>query len=277
MKIFITGKNGFIAKNLILRLLQDNHIIGTSSQGDDVKTKLEDFSPDIICHLAVEGYNPDKMVQSNILLTHIILEYCKNNPIQKLLIFGSSSEYGRKDKPIKETDLLEPQTMYEGTKACATLLSRCYAYTYNIPTTVIRPMSVYGPLEKAHKFMQLLFSKKLRYINEAYHDWIYIDDFIEATLTVINYEEDEIFNIVNIGYGIQYSNTYVVEVVERLMDYKFNNTIDDTKGKVYDSMNWVCDPTLLNNKYKFFPKYTIEEGITKYYEAFKNSLINEQT
>ena len=42
-------------------------------------------------------------------------------------------------------------------------------------------------------------------------------------------------------------------------------------------MNWVCDPTLLNNKYKFFPKYTIEAGIAAHYEEFKNSLISEHT
>jgi nucleoside-diphosphate-sugar epimerase len=138
-------------------------------------------------------------------------------------------------------------------------------------------MSVYGPLEKPNKFMTLLFSKKLKYLNEAYHDWIYIDDFIEGTLTVMNYEEEDIFNIVNIGYGKQYSNTFIVEEVEKLMNYKFNYVIDDAKGKVYDSRNWVCDPTLLNNKYKFFPKYTIEEGIAAQYEEFKKSLINEQT
>jgi nucleoside-diphosphate-sugar epimerase len=277
MKIFITGKNGFIAQTLIIRLLEDNHIIETSSQGDDLKLKLEEFQPDIIYHLAAETITNDKMVESNILLTHIILEYCRHNPIKKLLVFGSSSEYGRKTVPIKETDLLEPQTMYEGTKACATLLSRCYAYTYNIPTTVIRPMSVYGPLEKPNKFMTLLFSKKLKYLNEAYHDWIYIDDFIEGTLTVMNYEEVEIFNIVNIGYGKQYSNTFIMKEVEKLMDYKFNCVIDEIKGKVYDSMSWVCDPTLLNNKYKFFPKYTIQEGLAAHYHIFKNSLISEHT
>ena len=275
MKIFITGKNGFIAQHLLKNLLNAGHIIEGSSQSDDVYSKLEEFQPDIIYHLAAETITNDKMVDSNILLTRTILEYCRHNPIKKLLIFGSSSEYGRKNTVIKETDLLEPQTIYEGTKACATLLSRSYAYTYSIPTTVIRPMSVYGPLEKSYKFMTLLFSKKLKYLNEAYHDWIYIDDFIEGALTVMNYQEEEIFNIVNIGYGKQYSNTFIVEEVEKLMNYKFNYIIDETKGKVYDSMSWVCDPTLLNNKYKFFPKYTIQEGLAAQHEEFKKSLIIE--
>jgi nucleoside-diphosphate-sugar epimerase len=138
-------------------------------------------------------------------------------------------------------------------------------------------MTVYGPHEKTYKLITQLFSNKLKYLNEAYHDWIYIDDFIEGMITVMNYKEEEIFNIVNIGYGKQYSNTFIVKEAEYLMNYKFNYVIDQTKGLAYDSMNWVCDPNLLNNKYKFFPKYTIQEGLAAYYEWFKKSLISEQT
>ena len=277
MKFFITGKNGFIAQHLIKRLLNDEHIVETSSQNDNIINKLELFKPDIICHLGAELYNENKMVESNIILTHRILEYCRQNPIQKLLIFGSSSEYGRKLTHMKESDILEPETIYEATKACATLLSRGYAYTYKIPITIIRPFSVYGPGEKPNKLLSIIFSKKLTSINNANHDWIYIDDFIEGTLTVMNYKEDSIFNIVNIGYGTQYSNTEILTIAKNIMNYKFNLNIENTNRKTYDSMNWVCDPTLLNNKYKFFPKYTIEAGIAAHYEEFKNSLMSEHT
>jgi nucleoside-diphosphate-sugar epimerase len=250
MKIFITGRNGFIATNLRLRFKKDGHEIGSSSQGDDISSKLNEFRPDVICHLAMEGLNPDKMVESNILLTHKILEYCRHNTIQKLLIFGSSSEYGRKQHAITENDVLEPQTMYEGTKACATLLARSYAYTYKIPTVVIRPMSIYGPHEKDFKFMTRLF---------------------------MNYKDTDIFDIVNIGLGVQRTNREVVQIVESLMGYKFEFPEDDSKGKVYDSMNWVCDPMHLKTKYGFEPKITLEEGLSLHYDWVKNSLMLSHT
>lgn len=276
MKIFITGKNGFIAQHLIKRLLNDRYIIDTSSKEDDITLKLNSFSPDIIIHLAAELYDQDKMVESNILLTHKILEYCRMNPLKRLFIVGSSSEYGRKTVPMKESDILEPETIYEGTKACASLLSRSYSITYNIPTTIVRPFSVYGPGEKSNKFLQIVFSKKLRYINNANHDWIYIDDFIDAFIVIMNYNETNIFNIINIGSGIQYTNKSILTIAENIMNYRFEAVQQDV-GKSYDSLNWVCDPTLLNQKYEFYPKYTIQEGIQKYYEEFKNSLINEHT
>jgi nucleoside-diphosphate-sugar epimerase len=277
MKIFITGRNGFIATNLRLRFEKDGHDIGSSSQGDDISSKLNEFRPDVICHLAMEGLNADKMVESNILLTHKILEYCRNNPIQKLLIFGSSSEYGRKTQPITENDVLEPQTMYEGTKACATLLARAYAYTYNIPTAVIRPMSIYGPHEKDYKFMTRLFNKNIQYLNNANHDWTYIDDFVEGTVRIMNYNDTDIFDIINIGLGVQRTNSEVVQIVESLTGNKFEFTEDNSKGKVYDSMNWVCDPTHLKTKYGFEPKITLEEGLSLHYCWFKKSLMLSHT
>jgi nucleoside-diphosphate-sugar epimerase len=278
MKIFITGRNGFIATNLMIRLQNEGHIVDASSRGESVIDKLTLFKPDMICHLAVEALDSDNMFQSNIIQTYLVLEYCRHNKVQKLLIFGSSSEYGCKDHPLTEKDLLEPKTIYEGTKAAATLLSRAYAYTYSIPTVVIRPMSVYGPHEKNSKLMSLVFSNRLKYLNNANHDWTYIDDFVEATIRIMNYKDAELFDIVNIGLGVQRSNQEVVSIAESLMDKTIIYTPSETQlGVGTDSQLWVCDPTYLKTKYGFTPSITLEEGMKKHYEWFKNSLINLHT
>jgi len=274
MKIFITGRNGFIATNLRLRLEKEGYSVATSSKLDDITIKLNDSRPDIIFHLATENakFDSDKMVESNILLTHKILEYCRNNTIKKLFVFGSSSEYGRKTQPITEKDTLEPKTMYEGTKACASILARVYAYTYNIPTVVIRPMSVYGPYEKECMFIPKLFSKNIKFLNRANHDWTYIDDFVEATIRIMNYKDTEIFDIVNIGIGVQRTNHEVVEIVETLLNCKVDYIQTQALGSPHDSMNWVCDPTHLKTKYGYECKITLEEGLKKYYDwiTFRN-------
>lgn len=278
MRIFVTGLNGFIATNLIIRFQNDGHIVDSSSRGDSIADKLIFFKPDIICHLAMEGLDPDYMIESNILLTHKILEYCRHNKVQKLLLFGSSSEYGSKDHPLTEKDLLEPKTMYEGTKAAATMLSRAYAYTYSIPTVVIRPMSIYGPHEKNSKFMTLVFSNRLKYLNHANHDWTYIDDFVEATVRIMNYKDTEVFDIVNVGLGVQRTNQEVILIAESLMSRTIKYTLSETQfGHGTDSKLWVCDPIYLKTKYGFTPSITLEEGMKKHYEWFKNSLIKSQT
>jgi nucleoside-diphosphate-sugar epimerase len=270
MKIFITGKNGFIAQHLIARCLKDNHQVESSSQLDDLECLLNNFKPDIICHLAAELTNEDKMVSSNILLTHTILEYCRKNHVDKFILFGSSSEYGRKESPLKETDFLEPETMYEGTKAAATLLSRVYSYTYNINTVVIRPLSVYGPLEKPNKLITLLLSEKLKVMNNGYHDWIYIDDFIEATMCILYHKSTLKFDIVNIGLGVQRSNQDVHRIAESILGRRidYESTANNLGGGV-DSVNWVCDNTHLVTEYGFKPKITLEDGMKKFYQHLR--------
>jgi nucleoside-diphosphate-sugar epimerase len=270
MRVFVTGKNGFIAKHLIPRLISEGHIVDSSSKNDNITDKLINFKPDIIFHLAAECYNTDIMFESNLLLTIKILDYCKVYKVHKLIIFGSSSEYGRKSRPITESDHLEPTNMYEATKGCASLMSRSYSMMYGIKTVIIRPMSVYGPHEKPNRFMALAFSGKLKYINNAVHDWTYIDDFIDATICILHNENDLLFDIVNIGIGIQRTNKEVVEIIETITNQKMNVIEDDTYKKSYDSMTWVCDPSYLKTRYSFIAKITLEDGLRKYYKWIIN-------
>jgi nucleoside-diphosphate-sugar epimerase len=278
MRIFVTGLKGFIAQNLVIRFEKDGHVVDGTFRGDTLVDKLTLFRPDVICHLASETNDNNKMFDSNILQTYLVLEYCRNNKVQKLLIFGSSSEYGCKDHSLTEKDLLEPKTIYEGTKAASTLLSRSYAYTYSIPTVVIRPLSIYGPHEKTSKLMTLMFSNRLKYLNNSNHDWTYIDDFVEATVRVMNYKDTDVFDIVNVGLGVQRTNQEVVSIAESLMSKTINYTPSESSmGNGTDSQLWVCDPTHLKTKYGFTPSITLEEGMKRHYEWFMNSLINSQT
>jgi nucleoside-diphosphate-sugar epimerase len=43
MRIFITGRNGFIATNLNVRFQKEGHIVDTSSRGESVVDKLTSF------------------------------------------------------------------------------------------------------------------------------------------------------------------------------------------------------------------------------------------
>jgi nucleoside-diphosphate-sugar epimerase len=264
MKIFITGRSGFIATNLI-NALKSHHVIGTSSRDDDVTVVLTAFSPDIICHLAAESYDVDKMVEANILLTHSILEYCRKYPIKKLILFGSSSEYGQKDHPLTERDSLEPRTIYEGTKAAASMLARAYAYTYAIPTIIVRPLSIYGPHEHPNKLMTRLFSGRITHLNDAMHDWTYIDDFIGAVVVLITNPLPYLFDIVNVGLGVQRSNRDVLQIAERLLGRNVPVEMHSTSmGTGSDSNLWVCDPTHLKTVYGFVPTITLEEGMERF-------------
>ena len=225
---------------------------------------LKTNKPEYIYHLGAEIYDNDKMFESNIGLTYHILEYCRNaTNLKRLILFGSSSEYGRKNKPMSESDTLEPETIYEGTKSACAMLARSYSSTYKIPIIIIRPFTIYGPGEKPNKFLQILFKKKATGdynigISNGVHDYVYIDDFVNATIEIVN-NSQELFDIFNIGSGKQISNQEVVEIFEKTTGHKFKNYTHH-ENKSYDSNCWVCDNTKIR-KYKKISIRSLEEGV----------------
>jgi nucleoside-diphosphate-sugar epimerase len=264
--ILITGINGFIAQNLcnLLKNISNDEIIGTTKKDSlNIIEILNNSKPEYIYHCGAEIYNNDEMFDSNILLTYKILEYCRTSTnLKRLIIIGSSSEYGRKNNPMSENDILEPQTIYEGTKSACTMLAQSYSYTYKIPIFIIRPFTIYGPGEKPNKFLQILFKKKHSNdknisISNGVHDYVYIDDFINAIIEIIK-KDEKLFDIINIGSGIQTSNLEVVKIFEKVNNYYFENYLP-LESKSYDSTMWVANNAKLSNFYKI--KVTLEEGI----------------
>lgn len=262
MNIVIIGSNSFIGKNLI-EFYQNYNLLTLGKDKNFIK-KIKTFQPNIIINCAAEIYDDDKMWESNILLLKHLLDYCKNSKC-KLIHFGSSSEYGRKSYPIKEIDFLDPTTMYEATKGMGTLLCSTYSRKYEFYCTIIRPFTIVGKYEKPHKFFPTLYKAWKNNIpinlSEGVHDFIFIDDFIKIINKIIFYHEKEYFNIINVGSGIQTTNEEIVKLFGEVLDY--NYIINKVKKlREFDSMCWVCDNTLLKNKYNIDNLCSLSEGIS---------------
>lgn len=270
--IIITGIHGFIGTHLhdyLKRTLSpEETIFGITRENSvNIQEILERTRPHTIYHVGAELYDQDKMFDNNVVLTYHILEHCRkySEEIRRLVILGSSSEYGRKYAPMAEDDPLEPETIYEGTKGAATLLARSYSYTYNIPILVIRPFTVYGPREKPTKFLQILLKKwrqrdETLAISPGVHDFVYIDDFIDALVTI----QDKCltpFEIVNIGSGTQTTNLEFVAVFEEMSGHQFTE-YSYREPKSYDSEHWVCDTTKMR-KYYPYPLTSLRTGMEK--------------
>jgi nucleoside-diphosphate-sugar epimerase len=252
MKVLITGRNGFIARHLIPRLERDAHQVQSTDRATNVPQLLQDFEPDIIFHLGAELKKEEIMFEVNVGLTMTLIEWCRQSRHTKLILFGSSSEYGRSNKPRAEADCPLPDTIYEGTKAATAMLARAWAQTYKIPITFIRPFTIYGHDEKPNKLTSVLIQKwkdgSVLQLSEGMHDYVYIDDFIDAVLVVTFWNETESFNLVNIGSGQQTSNSDFVRLFQKQLGYVYPVNLVDS-GHGYDSMNWVADITVLKSKY----------------------------
>lgn len=269
MKILITGRNGFLARHLIPALSE--HEIITTGRGDDVCQALA-ANPAMIFHLGAELVDQEKMFETNVIQTWTILEWLRDHPTCKLVLFGSSSEYGRSSHPMAETDPLSPDTIYEGTKAAAAMLARSWSLTYGLKVTLIRPFTIYGPDEKPTKLTQVLARKwrdgSVLDLTEGVHDYVHVDDFTEAVVRIAFWDEPTNFNVVNIGSGVQKTNAEFVRALQTELGYTFPVRLVGA-AKSYDSANWVADPTILKKKYGYeMPPF--EHGIRRLAAALIN-------
>ena len=262
--IVVTGARGFIAAALMARLQSDGHaVVGTDRKDSaSIRAVLAATRPSIVIHAAAELYDEAAMFESNVILTRNILEHCKDvSPRCRMVLIGSSSEYGRVDRATTEGDPLRPTTMYEGTKAAAAMLTQGYAAACGFQACVIRPYSVYGPGEKPQRFVRFLLTKpaSIRLCPTPELDFIYIDDFVDGVCAVLQ-RQTKAFDVINLGSGVQTSNARLVETVEAVLGHKF--VIEATlPPKSNDACVWKTDPMHAHQKYGFRATTTLEQGV----------------
>jgi len=269
-KVLITGGHGFIATALYNKLAKSAEIFRFTRRHN--LAEIIDFKPNIIFHLAAEIKKNKDMFQTNVVLTQHLLDIAKNlKDLKAFVNVGSSSEYGRKCKPISESDFLNPDTIYEATKGAASLLCRGYAQTFNLPIITARPFTIYGPNEPDYKLIPTLYNKitqsQVIDLASGIHDFVYIDDFVEGLVLLSQRPAKEIKGeVANFGTGVQTTNSEVLTMMEILLNKKAIVKHVD-KMRSYDSDCWVCDPRRTRFIYDWSASTSLEVGLKKYIES----------
>lgn len=229
MKILITGTAGFIGFHLAKLLLSKGHtVFGFDGMTEyyDVNLKRQrhkilgqhdkfnysigmlenkplldqicnEFEPDILIHLAAQAgvryslENPRAYIDSNVVGTLNVIEAAHQSSVKHLLIASTSSVYGANhEMPFNENEKTDTQlTIYAATKKATESMSHAFSHLYEIPTTVFRFFTVYGPWGRPDmalfKFTKaILEGKTIQVYNYGNHrrDFTYIDDIVEGVI-----------------------------------------------------------------------------------------------
>lgn len=301
----ITGTTGFVGSCLLRRLINRNKKvkiilrkqanpwrirdildrttihISDLSDAQALKKIIEKIKPDIIYHLATYGAysyqnEPDRIINTNILGVWNLLKACADTEYELFINTGSSSEYGFKRLPMKETDLLEPKSYYAVTKCSQTLLCSYVAQTEKKPIVTLRPFSVFGPYEEPKRLIPTLF--RALYLNERINlvspgiarDQIYIDDVIDAysLLERLKKFPGEVFNI---GTGIQSTIKKVVETAVKVTGRTTDFNWGGMEKRGWDANNWVADISKTEKLLNWKPKISLERGLSLNWKWFKEN------
>lgn len=331
-RVFVTGSAGFIGFHLSRLLLEEGFVVhGYDGLTDyyDVRLKerrhqmlhqsaqfsatigmLEDeprlratvdaFKPDVIVHLAAQAgvrysiENPRAYIDANIVGTFNVMECARQHRVSHLLMASTSSVYGSNEvMPFIETEKADtPLTIYAATKKATEAMGHSYAHLHDLPTTMFRFFTVYGPWGRPDmalfKFTDaILDGRPIDIYNhgEMWRDFTYVEDLVRGIRLLIDAvpvrpaSRDEIeegdslspvapFRIVNIGNSDKVRLLDFIEAIEAELGLKAQrNYMDMQTGDV--PATW-ADATLLQRLTGYRPQTDFRDGIAKFVAWFRD-------
>lgn len=306
--VLVTGASGFVGANLVHSLLSKDHRVAVFTrntarawrlgdvlqkicvypvdliQKEDVVDAINHIRPSVVYHCATYGgypYQTDSamIMRTNILGSlHLFEALSRCDGLTKVVNIGSSSEYGQKPAPLRETDLPEPSTPYGTAKAAQTLLAFAMA-KQGLPLVTFRLLSVYGPYEESGRLitdiMVALVTKKPLALSSPFprRDFVFTEDVIEALLRAVAspHKNGEIYNI---GCGRDWTIGDVVHIAQEVTDTPLSISwnVKEKERTFNTNAPWFADIKKSEKDLGWQPHHTLAQGLEKTYRWFQNNI-----
>ncbi len=246
---------------------------------EELNEILNKEKPNIICHLAAQAgvrysfKDPFVYEKSNLLGFLNLIEWVKDK-VDNFVYASSSSVYGGNTKiPFSEEDRVDnPISLYAATKKADELMGHVYHHLFELPVTGLRFFSVYGPWGRPDMALYK-FSEKISKGEpiEVYghgnmkRDFTYIEDMVPAILKALDTRKDH--EIYNLGNNNPVELMYFIELIEKELGMKAKKEfLPMQPGDVL--INY-ADIEKAKRDLEFVPKTSIEDGVRKFMEWFK--------
>ena len=273
------------------------HIRMDIEDGDVVKALFEEHQFEGVVNLAAQAgvrysiENPLAYINTNMVGFAHILEGCRHNNVGHLVYASSSSVYGANTSmPFSIHDNVDhPLSLYAASKKANELMAHTYSHLYGLPTTGLRFFTVYGPWGRPDMalFMftkSIIEGKKISVYNYGNHkrDFTFIDDIVEGIVRVVDKPatSKKDGNLRNFSYSSSPWRIYNIGNSEPVNLLDYIKAIEKPFGikaeKVFlplqpgDVLDTYADITELEEDFDYKPKISIQEGIARYSEWYRN-------
>lgn len=304
-KILVTGGAGFIGAWLVKKLLQkenkiivfDNFTTGKLSNLPVldknlliVKADIRNLAalkkiftinkPEIIFHLAALHFIPycndhsGETINVNIAGTQNLLEACKYNLPQKVLLASSAAVYPLGNKPNKEEDKMEAMDIYGLTKIVNEMQGKQFAKLNKTNLIVARICNVYGPNETNPHVIpsiiqQIMKRKKTIVLGniKPKRNYIFVSDVVQAMIMMAE-KSAKLYSCYNVGAEKEYSVKEIVMLLKKITTQKINIKKDIKLVRKCERMHLKLDISRIKKEIGWVPQYDIflglKETITSY-------------
>ncbi|MFN3294099.1 MAG: NAD-dependent epimerase/dehydratase family protein [Gemmobacter sp.] len=328
MRVLVTGSAGFIGFHLSRLLLAEGAAVqGYDGMTDyyDVGLKrrrhailsenprfaaaegmLEDqprldavvdgFGPDVIVHLAAQAGvrysidNPRAYLDANIIGSFHVMEAARRHKVRHLMMASTSSVYGANtEMPYAEGHKADtPMSFYAATKKANEAMGHAWAHIHDLPVTMFRFFTVYGPWGRPDmalfKFTRAILSgEPIDVYNhgDMWRDFTYVDDLVRGIRLLMDavpgqgpaVAGDSLspvapFRVVNIGNSDKVRLTDFVDAIEDCCGRKaIRNLMPMQAGDV--PATW-ADAGLLQALTGYRPQTPFREGVARFVEWYRD-------
>lgn len=241
---------------------------------------------DVVFHLAAQIHvdrsyiEPRLTYDINVMGTQNILEAARMHDAKKLIYASTSEVYGLAQYvPIDESHPLDATHPYGASKIAADRLCYAYANTYGMDISIMRFFNIFGPRQRdigyggvTSIFTRRVLSNMSPIIygdGQQTRDYTYIEDAIRAYDLVLNHN-DPIVEPINFGRGEEVSILDLANKIIKFCGRKGNIEPVHVEPRIGEVERLISDATKAKDLLGWEPKVSLEEGLTKFVQWYKD-------